>query len=217
MNSEANESTLSYEIPIEALAAIGTMTLAAAALEKQMQQVAHAVCVKTPEKMQPTSIKRAVRKEIHDRNGTPPWSTVSDSQVHTWLDSATEALNERHKFIHSFTYFKMGNPVLVAQHIKSGETRPFTEDAINGVVEKLRAATTMGRQVHFGLLVELRTGVYLDFYPSAHGTAETFVVYTDGRYPDRPSPEEIATFWEANEHLVQAGPDYPRNPPAFPK
>ncbi|MHA7270586.1 hypothetical protein [Arthrobacter sp. HLT1-20] len=215
MNSTSNKTIFHYGIPRETLTALGSMLVAAAVLEDQMHHVARSLCVKNPEKMQPKGIRQAIKESIVAHNGMPAWTTITEDGIGGWLDSALNVLDERHRFVHASTAFLVGNPVPIARHMKTGLKKPLTADSVNAVTKKIQSLIEAGMQIDYGLMVELRTGAYLDYYPQEDGECLAIVVRTDGRWPVRPTGEEIAAFWDANDDRIRSGTDYPRNSPRF--
>ena len=184
-------------VPGDVATELGKVVIAAGRLEAVAQDVAEALNIDWPDvqRKQFAALSKAIVTKVRT-HGLPPWARISSSAIEEWAANASERMAARDRLLHSTWFAKAQADHSWTAHRRQLRTRAAVAmdmAVLQQLIADLAGAMRAGMDIQVNLLLEVRSGVYLKnfFRPGEDGT---ILQEVDGKYPTRPTSEEVAEF-----------------------
>lgn len=155
-----------HGVPDDLLNLLGRVTVSAAYVEHVGREIANAFNTPDTGKMQFEKITDVV-KERMNWPGQPPWGRVSDADIRAWMSRAKQVMHRRNAYVHGMAHHVAKDGVWepVIYHARSGRRLPNRADKLANILDEPEAVIRAGTPLWYGLLPQVKEGVFLVFYP----------------------------------------------------
>jgi hypothetical protein len=190
-------------VPVDVLAAIGKLVVAAGRVESAVHDVAHALDI-DPSKRQLANLAKEIRERL--QSDLPAHARVSANAIRDWLQDVREAFETRNRVLHGVLGLKRAGDewMLDRRHLKTGTRTSVEAGELDAAAHRLATLAHAGTRLEAGLLIEPRAGVYLR-KPRPHQATWVLVHFDEAsrEFPPRPTEAELDEWWRRyHEHLT---------------